>query len=553
VPQVTTAWVKPASPITGLDHLGVAAIAISLYNNLLPGINNVTDRAAYYTFYPWFLWTCENRGALKREEFIEFFRRADCLFTLIAAWHGRGNEEHLHGLRMVGRDTLVPALEEIVSGKPLKLSRFTGLEQSEARYFKNPTGGLGQYYLGTLRDLNILRGDLQQGFKFTDQCGRPIADAVCTRLDRNEFWKVIASDVIDLKTLDALVAFCPCQLKHSASERSLLIDLFFNRPGVFASELGEQRRTTLALMLDLVANLEMSAPASSPNLDLVGMFRSCVYAGALPDGKPWALPPEMETQRERWGVYQRHELLSVAVQTLFWAALDNLFNAGGVTESRATFGASFVSEFCHPVFGRSSKALFAKTVQSVQAQLPDLRDWTSDEHEINEAWNLLSLSFSNADKDTRIEAVRCATRILLAMAARESLARDPYHGLLDRPDYQTSFYPINLISFRHAVSSIWPTLTMEQWLFWLITNWGLDVHFKVALRKLRTEMKDTFRIRPADDGLRVISPVAPGFSAPRLSQAVQILSDIGIIDTDAGKKKASLTTFGREMLQVQRA
>ena len=94
---------------------------------------------------------------------------------------------------------------------------------------------------------------------------------------------------------------------------------------------------------------------------------------------------------------------------------------------------------------------------------------------------------------------------------------------------------------------------MEQWLFWLITNWGLDVHFKVALRKLRTEMKDTFRIRPADDGLRVISPVAPGFSAPRLSQAVQILSDIGIIDTDAGKKKASLTTFGREMLQVQRA
>src|SRR2546427_1734994 len=138
MPGITTAWVKPPNQVTGMDHLGVQAIGVSLYERLLPSITNVTDRAAYYTFYPWFFSTLEKRGPLKRADYLEYFRRADCLFTLIGACHGKGEEEGLHGARLVGRDALLPALDHLVQGRSVRLSTFATLEPSSERYFKNP-------------------------------------------------------------------------------------------------------------------------------------------------------------------------------------------------------------------------------------------------------------------------------------------------------------------------------------------------------------------------------------------------------------------------------
>jgi hypothetical protein len=43
-----TPWVKPPDAIVGLDHLAVT----SLYDKMLPGITNATDRARDYSFYP---------------------------------------------------------------------------------------------------------------------------------------------------------------------------------------------------------------------------------------------------------------------------------------------------------------------------------------------------------------------------------------------------------------------------------------------------------------------------------------------------------------------
>ncbi|RYF46244.1 MAG: hypothetical protein EOO27_39800, partial [Comamonadaceae bacterium] len=88
--DVTTGWVKPPLAIGGLDHLGTQGPCLQIYSQLLPGITNVTDRARYYSLYPWLVWSFEPRfpGA-DAAQFIEFFRRADCLFSLIAERHGR--------------------------------------------------------------------------------------------------------------------------------------------------------------------------------------------------------------------------------------------------------------------------------------------------------------------------------------------------------------------------------------------------------------------------------------------------------------------------------
>ena len=86
--KTVTGWVKKPKAAVGLDHLGSQAPCINLYGRLLPGITNVTDRARYYSFYPWFFWAYEKTyQSLKRDEVVSRYRKAECLFTLIAARH----------------------------------------------------------------------------------------------------------------------------------------------------------------------------------------------------------------------------------------------------------------------------------------------------------------------------------------------------------------------------------------------------------------------------------------------------------------------------------
>src|SRR5438105_5037162 len=39
----------------GLDNLGTQQPCVVIYTRLLPGVTDVTDRAAYCGFYPWFI------------------------------------------------------------------------------------------------------------------------------------------------------------------------------------------------------------------------------------------------------------------------------------------------------------------------------------------------------------------------------------------------------------------------------------------------------------------------------------------------------------------
>ena len=114
--NVQTDWVNPPEAINGQDHLAVQAPCINLYGRMLPGITNATDRARYYTFYPWVIWELEERGYLYGEKFIDRFRKADCLFTLIAGRHAFtvGGEHEIHAAATVGSDNLSKQLKAIV-------------------------------------------------------------------------------------------------------------------------------------------------------------------------------------------------------------------------------------------------------------------------------------------------------------------------------------------------------------------------------------------------------------------------------------------------------
>ncbi len=206
----TTAWVKKTYHTKGLDPLGVQAPCINLYGQLLPGITNVTDRARYYSFYPWMIWAFNQLpGAKSQVNLIEWVRRADCLYTMIGIRHRikTGDNDFLrHDTGLIGTNTLRSVVMDLTPGKKVRLSQYTIQEENNSnRYFKNPLGGLKQYYIGTFDSLGLMIS-MGKAVAYTDTRGKSLAEAADHVLDKKLFTETIQGDIV---TVDHWMLWIP--------------------------------------------------------------------------------------------------------------------------------------------------------------------------------------------------------------------------------------------------------------------------------------------------------------------------------------------------------
>ena len=537
-----TAWIKPAPTITGQDHLGTQAPCESIYVEQLRGITNVTSRARYFSFFPWFLREFERRVASgTAEDLVRYLRRAECLFALIGIRHGlhEDEDETLHGAGMVGREALVPALA--TDDGVVHLSSHAALESSKLRYFMNPLGGLGQYYLGPLRELGILGGDTRtRDIRYTDPRGLRLAETFAAGSAASKFFGLLEQDDVRVEDLDTLALFCPCGLLHSDAERRTLIEILLD-PGRRLGDEARTRRDTLTLLLDLASR------SNGGEYDLSDEFRAATYARTLVDGSPWALPASLRGSLSPWSVYTRNELLSIAFQGLFWAAITSAERSGSRRFVDPIDFASFATKALLPeVFDEDDLHLqLGDIVRRRSAKLPEFGAWTNDTHEIQAGWRITQ---GVRDDDIAVVA-RNAVDVLIALQARAP-QDDPYLSLHFAADYFDR-YPINLRSFFHRATERWTALSAEAVLReWLV--WALRTHLRVAFQKLAdANPRDTFKVRPIEGTLVVIEPPVPVFTVPRIHRAVGLLRDLRLLaDDDSGRP--ILTTDGTALLEQLR-
>lgn len=535
-------WVKPAHPITGLDHLGSVAPCIAIYSTLLPGITNVTDRARYYSFYPWFLWKYTQAGEpIESSRFHELYRRADCLFTLVAENHAEtvGGDASPHGSRMVGRDTLVPALRELVAGKSLRLSDFATQDEHGKRYFKNRLGGLGQYYLGTLEDLGILAGRSGDFVQYDKDIGAEIARRFDVGIPGKLFWDTICKDSVTTKVLAQLAPLCPCQLSRNTAEHAWLKDLFFGNLGDDPTS-RHRRSRSLALILDLTLKIQ-----SDPNTAIdPAVFRDACYTGSLPDGTPWDAPSSLLPIRDEWRIYERNELLSVGCQALLTAfvrALDLM--------PKAPASASEVARFLlgAPALSRLAKKAWPQFVAEYSKALPALTDHAHNDHEIAVARRLFEVDVQGGATKELAATIANVLQLFAILAIRANTIEHGPYGALPITTSTLADYPINLITFGQAEQG-WKSLSVAGVVDWLLSEWVCETHLRIALRKLRFERLDTFRFYPTDDGFKAREVPGFDYSNPRVRQAIQILRDLSALEADAGGRM-QITAVGRQYME----
>jgi len=546
--------VKTSSHAKGLDPLGVQAPCIHLYGQLLPGITNVTDRARYYSFYPWLLWTLDQLpGTKTSEELVTWVRRADCLFTMIGIRHRLVSDDHdvrKHDAALIGRQRLGPVVAALRPDGHLRLTDYTVQEDDPRRYFKNPLGGLKQYYLGPLADFGLLRA-VGRGVAYTHERGAIMAAAFDATVDRRLFVETVQGEEVSTERLDALARFCPCHLPSAAQEHDALLALFFDT-SPSAGDTGCQRRRSLGLVLDLAKAFQQRGAAAEIPLDH-HTFRGCVYTGTFPDGTPWELPAALDTVRAGWAVYQRNEMLSVAIQCLFWVALRCLREEDPTLATTEDFVRWFttcpsVAQMVADVPGED----IATALGRVREALPPLGAWASDVHEVALTRRALNTYQEWRVRDIRVDLLALASRILLSVMARDDAQHPVYAPMALPPDYLT-LYPVNLASLRAHACTVWPQMRYAAWLGWLAGYWGIEAHLRVALRKLRAQSQDTFHLVPAATGWQVLELPEPTYTTPRLSQAVQILQDLGAIERRPTSDTVRLTGLGDTLWGVTRA
>lgn len=480
---------------------------------------------------------------------MEFYRRADCLLTLIAERHARttDNNHERHGAAMVGRNQLLPALDRLQGEGRLRLSDYTASD-SPTRYFKNQLGGLRQYYAGTLSDLKLIDASAKPWIKYTIEHGEPLAKAYDSSVPSNRFWEVVEGDEVTLADLDALNAFCPCRLAESGEECVKLTDLYFDRLGEYGQE-GIQRQHSLGVLLHLTDSLADLGDDYDLN---EWVFRASTYTARLPGNCPWAIPEVLRPTIGWWAIYQRNDMLSVSCQSILALALKELqpqeWSQKHHFQSIEEFAAAFAGNeaLVKPLKQFGAKT-FGDLMKLLSSDAPDLEDWEHDLHEIQLAYDLPS-RWDRGDESSEI--LLNAIRILVLLALRDVPEQAPY-GTLAITNDALRDYPINLASFRERVSK-WQDLPLKDFIADLVA-WCMNTHLRVALRKLRQTGRSSFHLRPSEQGLEVVGYIPPpARTTPRFRQALQILRDIGALNrSDAAPDgQTILSAGGRELLEV---
>jgi hypothetical protein len=150
-------------------------------------------------------------------------------------------------------------------------------------------------------------------------------------------------------------------------------------------------------------------------------------------------------------------------------------------------------------------------------------------HEVMLVEDIAQLSRQVSSVESRRDIVVASLRVLIALAYRAESQGNPYGDMIFDESF-FRYYPINLASFNAQAASTWSSLTMRDLLRWLLLNWGIELHLRVALRKLRGQSQSTFRVRPSEDrGLEVIEVPPAVHTRPRFNQAVRVLRDIGAL------------------------
>jgi hypothetical protein len=254
---------------------------------------------------------------------------------------------------------------------------------------------------------------------------------------------------------------------------------------------------------------------------------------ALAPGRSWKLTSELKQTALAWSAYQRNDLMNYALECLFWVALrrvdEGLFTPSEVARYVAALSRGSVKTAeKHPgtqaIGQRVSEWVAVCGGESAEA----LRDPMAPNSIRSWADQLERAVTKEDDAGVARWAIRVCGRLI---SAEESMPSSG--GGLEVWGAVAKTYEVHIAALAsraaRRAADVFTTFLEE-----LVLEWVLYRHLRVATRKLAGQGVSTFKFRPEQGALLLVTdkiPI-PTYTNPRLRQAHRILTDLHYLYVD---------------------
>lgn len=247
----------------GLNPLGMRTASEQLFTTLLPGMNVVTLRVRYYSFYCWLLKNFyAERENTSLGEFRKHIRMSEFLMALIHA-----NSDNGQGIP--GITVAMKVVNE--GGDIIDITKSaTPGGKNSGGYWKGTLGALGTYYVASLQEMGLIApiADKPHFYNITKKedadyiCGETLADAFeasigtkCSEL----FRKCVNDGHVTFNELKQLEEAFQAHDMQNSEERALLRQMLLQVDRPASGMTSIMRKETIYLLLRYFADNEVES------------------------------------------------------------------------------------------------------------------------------------------------------------------------------------------------------------------------------------------------------------------------------------------------------
>jgi hypothetical protein len=537
--QYLPLWTKRAVlDGSGRDPLGLSRVSDNFTDLLLPSIITTTNRARYYSFYPWAL--RESCDATEKDsdsaDFAEEFRKHDAAFA-IASELGKQTK-----LSIVGIDQVNKHLGE-VSGNETISTVFRVLPA-------NNLGGFGQYYGGCLQSLGLGRWEEDGRWHVSALRGRKLANAFAASVSstpyaQNNCGRLPQVPLNLLRASSAKFSLDGIREDAAKNERELLAQILFDLDEDADPSGPGHRQATLGQLLHVLeAYEEIGGPparnAVSDSCLYWPHYYGCLYG---PDdvSVPYVAHSSFTETSAYWRQFCVHQFFSYAAEEVLQAILDAVStSADGLTKGelvKAMISTNFIDEL-EEATERSlpGPAALMKYFRSGDAPESAQRQFSAN-HNLAEWW-----IYSGDSEVSLATRLGCAFAILTQLHAKWRASEDA--ALWDVAEKAGREWWV-------GTCFEWGDQWLEKQPDWETAIELLidEVHSRHELVRFQKHRLDATWLEKTGDYYTKLQDLTPELRANRHPNAATILQDLCILKDGTPEDPLLLTAWGRTALK----
>lgn len=305
-------WGKEPSTRMGRDPLAVQNSSVVIYSNIVRGITNVTARVRYNGFFCWIisfiaerLYKINPNLKYTTDELIRYIRRGELLLAY----------EMVYNYPQVGGVSGSLFVQQKMSEGVLNLAKGADIENKpEKLYWENSRGIFGQYYVGVLTELGLIRQP-SGGFTYKvtpdgERLGKIFGESL-SESQKDIFWNAIYKGTIEKEILAELKGIS-LHIIDNEKELSEYTRVFCQPDGKDMTGRDLFRRLkTIRLLMRFISGDGNDIPRNK----LVLSFLRYNFLDALNSAM------EVSEEQMSWFLYELNELSHAAYEAFHFALL----------------------------------------------------------------------------------------------------------------------------------------------------------------------------------------------------------------------------------------